>query len=510
MPFRSILIDSADTEGPRAGPRPEVVRDLHLDQIIGAATSGFEEYRLDEFFHAPLATGEAVRYRHDVFHDLENRAVYLHVGSFSTAMRVQRERIAKSQDVHHPLQKQRWFLDAVDLYCEAVVRFAGELAAADLASKGLTGLREYLAAYVQSEAFTALSSEARQLETDLAAVRYGLYIDGSRIEVRPAGGGPEYGEEIERIFAKFARDTKREYRFKLRSDPEVNHVEAAILERVALLYPQLFGQLAQFVERYRDPFDPTLVRFDREVQFYAACLEHAARLKAAGLEFCYPEVTDRSKAVFGEAMFDLALAAALVADGKPVVTNDFHLEGPERILVVSGANQGGKTTFARAFGQMHYLASLGCPVPGRRARLYLFDAIYTHFEREEAVETLSGKLEDELVRMHRILDAATPRSILIMNESFGSTTLDDALYLGERVMRRIIERDMLGVCVTFLDELASLDRATVSMVSQVNPHDPAERTFKVVRAPANGLAHALAIAKKYRLSYEQIRERMAP
>jgi len=509
VPFRSILRDSADAEAPRAGPQSDVVCDLHLDQIVAGLTEGRQEYRLDEYFYAPLATEQAIRYRHDVFADLENRPVCQQVESFAAAMRAQRERIAKSQDVHHPLQKQRWFLDAVDLYCEAVVRFAGELAAGDLGSSGLKGLCDYLAAYVQSEAFASLRGEARQLETDLANVRYGLYIDGSRIEVRPAGGEPEYGEEIARTFEKFARDTKRDYRFRLRADSEVNHVEAAILERVALLFPQLFGQLAQFVERYPDPFDPVLVRFDREVQFYVACLEYAARLKATGLEFCYPQIASRSKAVFGEAVFDLALAGRLAADNKAVVPNDFHLEAAERILVVSGANQGGKTTFARAFGQAHYLASLGCPVPGRRAQLYLFDAIFTHFEREEAVETLSGKLEDELVRMRCILDAATPRSILIMNESFGSTTLDDALYLGERVLRQVIARDMLGVCVTFLDELASLDRATVSMVSRVNPLDPAQRTFKIVRAPADGLAHALAIAKKYRLSYEQIRERMA-
>ena len=320
-------------------------------------------------------------------------------------------------------------------------------------------------------------------------------------------GQADYSAEVLETFERFKQSRVKDYRVNYRSWPGMNHVGAQILQLVARLFPDEFTALDGYCREHAEFFDQTIRRFERELTFYLAYLAYITPLRKAGLSFCYPEVTSASKAIFAMDTFDLALARKLVSDGRPIVLNDFHMEGPERIFVVSGPNQGGKTTFARMFGQLHHLAAVGCPVPGNAARLFLFDRLFVHFERR-MIANMRGKLEDDLVRIREILLAATSKSIVIMNEIFTSTTLSDARFLGERVMQKVIELDVLCVYVTFVDELASLSGSVVSMISMIVPENPVERTYKVVRGPADGLAYALSIAEKHDVTYDRLRARL--
>lgn len=506
MTFHSILFNQ-DTLQRETAEQPEFFPDLNLDQVIEAVAARKKDYNLKPFFYHPLRDADTIYYRHEVFQDVKQAEALTSLNTFAEKMVVVRRYLGMVEklDFHH--HKQGWFLEAALLYCEAATCLAHDLEQMELHSRGLQSFREYLKEYVRSHAFQTLQKEAQKVKHGLANVKYCVVIQEGRFSVRKYEGETDYSVEVLQTFEKFKQGAAKSYLSDLYKGSGMNHIEAKILEFVALLYPKPFAALDQFCTAHSPFVDETLRIFDREIQFYIAYLDFIADIQRKGLKFCYPQV-GASREVYDYDGFDLALAHALTYTEKTVVCNDFRLTDPERIIVVSGPNQGGKTTFARMFAQLHYLASLGCPVPGREARLFLFDQIFTHFERQEDIRSLRGKLEDDVTRVHEILVRATPDSILIMNEIFASTTLQDAVFLSKEIMAKVMELDALCVWVTFIDELSSLSEKTVSMVSTVSPENPAVRTFRIVRKPADGLAYALSLAEKHRLTYDQIKERI--
>lgn len=509
MTFHSLLFpDSEDAVEKAPREAPGFFVDMNLDQIIDAITAGRQEYDLKPFFYSSLKDVAAIEHRHEIFRDLEQSTLFESLKAFGHTMRTMRDQLVQAEKLHYKYQKERWFLDAVETYCAAVNSLARDLSSVQVTSRGLQAFRRYLTHYVNSARFTALQAETKGLFADLATVKYCLRIKDLSIKVSKYESEIDYTASVEETFAKFKQGAVKDYRVEFSDSPEMNHVEAGVLDLVAKLYPEVFSSLDSYYMRNAGYLDQTIARFDREIQFYIAYLEHLAVFRRAGLKFCYPEMCVDHNELYDYEGFDLALAYKLLGGRASVVCNDFCLKEPERIFVVSGPNQGGKTTFARTFGQLHYLASIGCPVPGRHARLFLFDGLFTHFEKEEDINNLRGKLHDDLVRIHDILSQATGNSILILNEIFTSTTLQDALFLSREIMGRICRLGTLCVWVTFIDELASFGEQTVSMVSTVAADDPTVRAFKIMRRPADGLSYAIAIAEKYRLTYARLKERM--
>ena len=509
--LHSILFcDARSYTGFEALVPTQCFSDLRIDQIMEAVVGGRGDYNLKPYFYQPLRTVAEIDYRQGVLRELENGPVGDLARAFAETLGTVSKQLQFADGCFHKAEKHRWFLDAITLYCDVVSNFIVAVSGLTLQSAGVKGIFRVIAAYVDSEEFKRLQGEVQELQSRLRTLRYRLHIDGNRITATRHRPGSDYGARIAAEFQTFNQYGTNEIRFTTGSDSHLNHIEHAILDMLTDLYPEVFSAIEDFYEEHvHKAVHPNIRLFEMEAQFALAVLQYVRGMRDAGLAFCYPAISDCDKSICGKDAFDLALADILLRRKSTIITNSFHLNDPERVIVVSGPNQGGKTTFAQMIGQLHYLARLGWPVPGRQARLFLCDEIFTVFEKEEDLRTHTGKLEEELLRMRDVLGTATSRSLLIMNESFASTAPSDALLLGQKMMEQIAALDLLCVSVTFIDELASFSRTTVSMVATVNPADVSQRTFQLVRRPADGHAYAVAIADKHRLTRELIQERIA-
>ncbi len=510
MSFKSILFPNHgyDKKADQKPDIPEFFHDLNLNQIIDSITFDKKEYNLKPFFYHYQLSIDEITYRQEVMADLEYPDIRMCFEHFACSMQKVHKQLLNLEKFQHKYQKERFFLDAVEEYCNSMKILSAELSDKLLRSNGLSDCRIFLGDYVQSVPFTLLANETQRIVKSLSSVHYCLLIDGLKVQVRKYKSEQNYTSEVEETFSRFRKGSVKDYRITFPDTLEMNHVEELILDGVAQTFPEFFLKLDDFFTNNQNFLDNNIIALEREIQFYLAYHNYISLFKKSGLPFCYPSISEKSKDIYSQNSFDLALALQLINENSNIVTNDFYLNEKERVLVVTGPNQGGKTTFARVFGQMHYLAGIGYPVPGTKAKLFHFDRLFTQFEREEEIKNLRGKLQDELIRIHKVLKQSTQNSIIVINEMFTSTSLQDQISLSKKIMKKILNLDLLCVWVTFIDELALFDEKTVSMVSSIVQDNPSLRTYKITRKPPDGLAYAQTIAEKHRMTYAHIMDRM--
>lgn len=507
MAFKSILYKDYLLEANNA-TIPDFFKDLHLDLVVSNITKGKENYKLNTHFYNSLPNLSLIIYRQDVMKDVEDINIKNCINNFSAAIQQMNTKLKKVAACTYRYQKERLFIDAVFLYCNAVMQLKNALKILTIHSEGLTSFIIYLETYTKSEKFLYLKQTCENILEKLQQVHYTLHIKDLTINILPYQLQTDYTPETQKIYNKFSFKEAKNYKQEFLFTEEMNNVEAEILKGVASLYPQLFEQLCNFYQTQQQYTDATIITFDNEIQFYIAYLDYIEKIKKNGCSFCYPVVQENSNYINAEDTFDIALAYKLTQEKTVPVTNTFSLSGKERIIIVSGPNQGGKTTFARTFAQLHYLAKLGCCVPGTNATLTLYDNIYTHFERIENLKEQKSKLEQDLLRIYSILNNATDKSIIILNEIFSSTTLQDAQFLCEKILKQIVKLNNYCVWVSFIHELVNLSDTTVSMVSTIVPENPSVRTFKIIKKNPDGIAYALSLAQKYKLTYQQLTQRI--
>lgn len=488
----------------------DTLSDIHLDTVIQQILKGREEYELEPLFTDKLADAEAIQYRLDIMQEVDELNLLPTLQTFSRNMRKIRQLGNDRQTSNDKEQRWKWRLDIAYYYCQAILELDRVLQTAMLQSNGLQNFARWLTNYVATASFQQLAEEATELRTSFDHIQYSLIVENGKMTVRPVELEKDYCKQLHDVFNDGIESDSvtQDYSFRLFSGTMLSGLETNIISIVKRFYPDLFRTLRSFDVKFDDVLHPHIVTFEREVQFYIACLEFFHLLKRQGLPYCYPTFTDR-KEIRIRAGYDIALvSAALHDDNRLIVTNNLYLEEEERLCVITGPNQGGKTTFARWIGQLMALSAIGCPVPCEAAELYVFDQLFTHFPTREQVGKDMGQLKEELLRLKSILDEATGNSIVLLNELFSTTATLDAYAMGKKTLQLFSAKGVLCFYVTHIAEMSDALEQIVSFSATIDRAQPAKRTFKIMRKIADGDVYTSSLVDKYRLSRSHIEERI--
>lgn len=284
------------------------------------------------------------------------------------------------------------------------------------------------------------------------------------------------------------------------------------------------------LRQYMDINGRFFANLHHDFLFYLTAVRLITKVRELGLPICRPEIVPVEARLFQvEALYNLNLALHLSASHsaadvqQTVVGNDVNMDENGRVFILTGPNQGGKTTYIQAIGLAQVLAQAGLYVPGKQARISPVDAILTHFPVEERLESGTGRFGDEARRLGDIFSQATRHSLLLLNESLASTSFGESFYLAQdlaRIMRRMGVRAVfathiheLAAGVAEINEKEPGDSVVISIVaSRIDPEEDGtspsksvtRRSYQIKPGPPMGKSYARELARRYGISYDQL------
>jgi len=220
-----------------------------------------------------------------------------------------------------------------------------------------------------------------------------------------------------------------------------------------------------------------------ELGFYIGCLTLRGVLNAKQEPVCFPTpLADDDEALRCQGIYDICLSLS-TAGG--VVGNDVAATN-KSLVIITGANRGGKSTLLRGIGLAQLMMQCGMFVPARDFQANVCRGVFTHFKREEDASMKSGKLDEELSRMSAIVERITPGCVLLLNESFASTNEREGSEIARQIVRGLLEKKVRILYVTHMFDLANgffrqhMDSALFLRAERL---DDGTRTFRLLEGP---------------------------
>ena len=226
--------------------------------------------------------------------------------------------------------------------------------------------------------------------------------------------------------------------------------------------------------------------------------------------FCEPQlVSNDGCSMNAKGFYNLKLAVN-IPDKNDIVYNDLVFDNEHTIYILTGANRGGKTTVTQAVGLMFVLAQGGLFVPASEFVYRPADCIFTHFPADEDKTMDLGRLGEECIRFKEIYGSCTKDSLLLMNETFSTTSFEEGYFIAKDSVRALLKKEVRTIYNTHMHKLAAdtdeLNKAggNAKAASLIVKNEGNKRSFKIEIAPPEGMSYAMDIAEKYGVTYDML------
>ncbi len=247
--------------------------------------------------------------------------------------------------------------------------------------------------------------------------------------------------EQKKWFERIFKTGTREYTFRINDQDEIAVRKLSEFKNRGV--NSVANAAAQSVEHILN----FLILLRTELAFYLGCINLYKRLNEIGEKTCFPvPVTADKRTLSCAGLYDVSLALSM---NEPVVSNDISADN-KNLIIVTGANKGGKTTFLRSVGLSQIMMHSGMFVPAGSFSANLCTGLFTHFKRKEDVSMESGKLDDELNRMSQIADHLSANSLVLLNEAFAATNVREGSEIARQIVSALSEKQVKVFFVSHL------------------------------------------------------------
>lgn len=499
MPL-SLLRKSSENAEKETPLSESVFTDLNIDQILDKVCDGWDEDVRSLYASFPSCK-EDEDYRKAVYADIRNDQVYSALFKYHSFIKARLDYSSKIENAYELVQKRVWYLRVIYTYVSSLVTLDADLKKAGLRSEGMKAFSSFLSSYLSDVGFKNLYSEATSLWKELSDFHVVLSYDKGHFTITNGTAPGAYEKFLTELFP----GEKRAFDNPFTDTEYYSDLEAEIVRLFTRKNKEFFRKLEKFCSDYPSVDNKELSSVESEMVYYLAFAAFERYMKKQGFEMNMPEASDDK--LSADDLYDLALAITNSELGKKVVSNPLMLSGDESFFVLTGPNQGGKTTYGRSLGQLIWFFKMGFSVPAASACVPYYTDLCTHFSVEESAESGRGKLIDELVRLRPIMDDSRDGAFVVINELFTTAANFDAVEMGQRVLRKLISKKCKGIYVTHLSELTEAGTGVVSLIAEVDENN--NQTFKIGRSMPVEVNTVNKLVVKYRLTYDQLKERFS-